>query len=93
MSRIVDLSLLTERQKEDMLLTWHSALSRIMGLIRDRLPMENRLRREIEEVVESAVDRRPFVAALARSNGEQLARDRARRYADRWVEWQEEVEA
>ncbi|HEV2166102.1 MAG TPA: hypothetical protein VGS23_03870 [Thermoplasmata archaeon] len=89
MSRVVDLSLLSRRELENLALTEHGLLARILKAIRDGTEEGWRLRREIEDIVDRAMDRRPLVAAYVRSSEAQIERARAERNAAQWERWLE----
>jgi hypothetical protein len=89
MTRYVDLAVLSRRELEDLLLTEHGALIRILGAIRTCTEPQWKVRREVERIVDEAVDRRPFVAAYARGIDVDRARIRTHRNAARWNRWGE----
>ena len=89
MTRYVDLAALSRRELENLLLTEHGALSRILAAVRDWTEPQWKVRREVERIVEEAVDRRPFVVAYTRGSEADLGRIRASRNAVRWVRWSE----
>ena len=89
MTRYVSLAALSRRELESLLLTEHGALSRILTAVRDWTEPQWKVRREVERIVEEAVDRRPFVVAYTRGSEADLGRIRASRNAVRWVRWSE----
>jgi hypothetical protein len=89
MTRYVDLAVLSRRELENLLLTEHGALVRILEAIRTCTEPQWKVRREVERIVEEAVDRRPFVAAYARGIDADRGRIRVQRNAVRWDRWGE----
>jgi hypothetical protein len=89
MTRYVDLAVLSRCELENLLLTEHGALVRILEAIRTCTEPQWKVRREVERIVEGAVDRRPFVAAYARGIDADRGRTRVQRNAVRWDRWGE----
>ena len=89
MTRHVELAALTRRELENLLLTEHGALSRILEAVRENTRPEWKVRREVERIIEEAVDRRPFVVAYARGMAADLSRINASQNAVRWARWSE----
>ena len=89
MTRQVPLATLTRRELENLLLTEHGALTRILEAVRENTRPDWKVRREVERVIGEAVDRRPFVVAYARGAEAELGRVRATRNAGRWARWSE----
>ena len=89
MTRHVQLDALTRRELENLLLTEHGALSRVLEAVRDNTRPEWRVRREVERIIEQAVDRRPYVVAYTRGAEVDLGRNRASRNTVRWARWSE----
>ncbi len=89
MTRYVDLATLSRRELENLLLTEHGALSRVLGAVRTCTEPDWKVRREVERIVEDATDRRPFVVAYVRGAEADLRRIRAGRNASWWVRWTE----
>ena len=89
MTRYVDLAALSRRELENLLLTELGALSRVLAAVRNCTEPQWKVRREVERIIEEAVDRRPFVVAYARGSEAYLDRVRASRNAIRWVLWSE----
>jgi hypothetical protein len=89
MTRYVELAALRRRELENLLLTEHGALARILEVVRTCTEPQWKVRREAERIVEEAVDRRPFRVAYARGVEADHARIRAERYAVRWGRWGE----
>ncbi|HEV2231664.1 MAG TPA: hypothetical protein VGV64_07790 [Thermoplasmata archaeon] len=87
--RTIDLALLSPRELQNLVLTEHGALGRVLAIVRQDLPEWHRVRRQIEELVETATDRRPFVAAYIRSADAQLDRERSERNLHQWSRWRE----
>jgi trehalose-6-phosphatase len=92
MSRYVELSSLSRRELENLLLTEHGALARVLEAVRSTTEPNWKVRREVERIIEEAVDRRPFVVAYARGSAVELSRTHARRNEAQWSRWGE-VEA
>jgi len=89
MTRQVELASLTRRELENLLLTEHGALSRVLEAVRENTKPEWKVRREVEQIIDQAVDRRPFVVAYTRGSEAELGRQRASRNAVRWARWPE----
>ena len=89
MTRHVLLAALTRRELENLLLTEHGALTRVLEAVRDNTRPEWKVRREVERIIDQAVDRRPFVVAYTRGAETELGRLRASRNAVRWSRWSE----
>lgn len=89
MTHYVDLAVLSRRELENLLLTEHGALARTLEAIRTCTEPQWRVRREVERIVEEAVDRRPFVVAYARGIDADRGRVRIHRNAERWDRWGE----
>ena len=87
MSRTVSLASLSRRELENLLLTEHGALARILDAVRNWIEPQRKVRREVERIVEEVLDRRPFVVAYSRGLEEDLGRRRASRNAVRWARW------
>jgi len=86
-THFVDLALLSRRELENLLLTEHGALARVLTAIRSATELQWNVRREVERIIEEAVDRRPFVFAYTRATEADLGRNRASRNAVRWSRW------
>ena len=89
MTRYVDLAALSRRELENLLLTEHGALARVLTAVRSSTEPQWKVRREVERIIEEAVDRRPFVVAYTRGAEADLGRIRASRNAVRWTRWSE----
>jgi len=89
MTRRVGLAGLTRRELENLLLTEHGALSRVLEAVRENTKPEWKDRSEVERIIDQAIDRRPFVAAFTRGEEADLGRLRASRNAVRWTRWSE----
>ena len=87
MTRMVLLSSLTRRELENLLLTEHGALTRVLDTIRTATEPTWKVRREVERIIGEAVDRRPFVVAYTRATESDRARVRTARNAVRWDHW------
>ena len=87
MTRTVSLASLSRRELENLLLTEHGALARILHAVRSWTEPQWKVRREVERIVEEALDRRPFAAAYTRGLEIDLGRIRACRNAVRWTQW------
>ncbi len=84
MTRVLDLSSLSRRELENLILTEHGALSRVLRAIRESTTEDWKVRRAVERIVEEAVDRRPFVVAYIRSGESKAAELAAQRNASYW---------
>jgi hypothetical protein len=92
MTHYVNLATLSRRELENLLLTEHAALSRILEAVRNYTEAQWKVRREVEQIVQETVDRRPFVVAYTRGAETDLERRQANRNAAQWNRWME-VEA
>jgi trehalose-6-phosphatase len=88
-TRYVDLAALSRRELENLLLTEHGALARILTAVRSCTEPEWKVRREVERIIEEAVDRRPFGVAYERGAAADLVHVRACRNSVRWTRWSE----
>jgi hypothetical protein len=88
-TRYVDLAALSRRELENLLLTEHGALARVLAAVRSCTEPQWKVRREVERIVDAAVDRRPFAVAYTRGAEADLGRLRACRNAGRWTRWSE----
>jgi len=88
-TRYLDLAALSRRELENLLLTEHGALARILTAVRSCTQPQWKVRREVERIVEEAVDRRPFVVAYERGTTADHGRVQACRNAVRWTRWSE----
>ena len=89
MTRYAVLAALSRRELENLLLTEHGALARILAAVRSCTEPQWKVRREVEHIVEEAVDRRPFVVAYERGRAADLGHIQASRNAVRWTRWSE----
>ena len=89
MTRYVVLAALSRRELENLLLTEHGALARVLAAVRSSTEPQWKVRREVERIIEEAVDRRPFVVAYTRGAEADVDRLRASRNAVRWTRWSE----
>ena len=89
MTRHVLHAALTRRELENLLLTEHGALTRVLEAVRDNTRPEWKVRREVERIIDQAVDRRPFVVAYTRGAETEIGHLRASRNAVRWSRWSE----
>lgn len=87
MTRQVELSSLSRRELENLLLTEHGALARILETVRSTTEPNWKVRREVERIVQEAVDRRPFVVAYERGVRSDVGRALAARNSARWSHW------
>jgi hypothetical protein len=81
------LSDLNRRQLEDLTLTTHGLLTRIIKLVRENTKPEWRLRRELEELIDETYDKRPLRESFVRGALDQRDADRAYINEERWREW------
>lgn len=87
MTRYVNLASFSRRELENLLLTEHGALARVLDAVRSWTEPQWKVRREVERIIEDALDRRPFAVAYVRGLEEDLDRIRACRNATRWFQW------
>jgi hypothetical protein len=88
-TRFVSLAALSRRELENLLLTEHGALARILAAVRSCTEPQWKVRREVERIIEEAVDRRPFAVAYERGTAADLSHIQASRNAVRWTLWTE----
>jgi hypothetical protein len=88
-TRHVALVSLSRRELENLLLTEHGALTRILEAVRENTRPDWKVRREVERIVEEAVNRRPFRVAYERAARTELDRARVAKHAAQWTEWRE----
>lgn len=90
MTRTLDLSLLTRKQLEDLLLTEHGALTKVLQAVREKCRPDWSVSRAVEKVVAEATDARPFLVAYTRSIGsvveERDLANAARRNDAQWAQ-------
>jgi len=84
---ILKLADLNRRELENLLLTEHGLLRRILDVIREGTKPEWKVRRDIEQLLEDAYDKRPFRVALVRGMVTSRERDRAYRNEESWRGW------
>ncbi len=89
MTRVVHLAALSRREIENLLLTEHGALSRVLEAVRTHTEPQWKVRREVERIVQEAVDRRPFVVAYTRGLETEIERRRSDHNAAQWARWME----
>ncbi|HEV2449658.1 MAG TPA: hypothetical protein VGU43_04515 [Thermoplasmata archaeon] len=87
MSAEVDLESLTRRELENLMLTEHGALTRILEAVRMYSEPGWKVRREVERIVKEAADRRPFAVAFQRSADATLSELRSDSNERRWRQW------
>jgi hypothetical protein len=87
MSAEVELSMLNRRELENLILTEHGALTRILEAVRSSTDPNWKVRREVERIVQETADRRPFIVAFRRSAESEVATRRSGLNARRWREW------
>ena len=89
MPTYLNLSDLSRRELENLLLTVHSAYLLTLSAVREQTDPAWKVRREVERIAQETTDRRPFVRAFVRF--EETRRDRGRTTANaaRWNLWQE----
>ena len=92
MPAYLNLSDLSRRELENLLLTVHSSYLRTLAAVREQTDPAWKVRREVERIAQETTDRRPFVRAFIRFEENRLDRGRTAANAARWGRWQE-VEA
>lgn len=92
MTRQVEPAGLSRRELENLLLTEYGALSGILRAVRDFTDPQWKVRREVERIVEEAVDRRPFIVAYVRAAEVDRTPRHTARNAARWGKWREGAE-
>ena len=89
MTGVVALATLSRRELENLLLTEHGALSRVLEAVRTYTEHQWKVRREVERIVQEAVDRRPFAVAYTRGLETEIERRRSDHNAAQWARWME----
>lgn len=87
MSATLDVTLLSRRELENLLLTSHGALQRILRVVRETTGTGWKVRREVEKIAEETTDRRPFTIALVRLTESRGSEIRAERNERVWEQW------
>ena len=89
MPAYLNLSDLSRRELENLLLTVQGAYLRTLEAVRTHAESSWRVRREVERIAQETVDRRPFARAFIRFMETRLERARGAANAARWDRWQE----
>ena len=89
MPAYLNLSDLSRRDLENLLLTVHGAYLRTLETVRTLTEPSWKVRREVERIAEETVDRRPFARAFVRFTETRLERARGAANAAWWDRWQE----
>jgi len=89
MTHYVSLAALNRQELENLLLTEHAALSAVLEAVRSHTETRWKVRREVERIIQEAVDRRPFVVAYTRGAEADLERHRVNRNMALWSRWME----
>ena len=89
MPAYLNLSDLSRRELENLLLTVQGAYLRTLEAVRTHTEPSWKIRREVERIAEETVDRRPFLRAFVRFTETRLERARGAANAAWWDRWQE----
>jgi hypothetical protein len=89
MPAYLNLSDLSRRELENLLLTVQGAYLRTLEAVRTHTEPSWKIRREVERIAQETVDRRPFVRAFVRFTETRLERSRGAANAAWWDRWQE----
>jgi hypothetical protein len=89
MPAYLNLSDLSRRELENLLLTVQGAYLRTLDTVRTLSEPSWKVRREVERIAQETADRRPFVRAFVRSTENRLERVREAANAAWWDRWQE----
>lgn len=84
----LNLSDLSRRELENLLLTVHSAYLRTLQVVRTHAEPGWKVRREVEQIAVETAARRTLTLALVRSVAGRQARTRGEVNAARWQRWQ-----
>jgi hypothetical protein len=84
----LNLSDLSRRELENLLLTVQSAYLRTLEAVRTHAEPNWKVRREVERIAQETVDRRPFARAFVRFTETRLERARGAANAAWWDRWQ-----
>ena len=87
MPAYLNLSDLSRRELENLLLTIQGAYLRTLQAVRTHAETGWKVRREVERIAEETVDRRPFAQAFVRVTESRLERARVAANAVRWECW------
>ncbi len=89
MPAYLNLSDLSRRELENLLLTVQGAYLRALQAVRTHAEPGWKVRREVERIAEETVERRPFAQAFVRLTETRVERARVAANAVRWESWQE----
>jgi hypothetical protein len=89
MPAYLNLSDLSRRELENLLLTVQGAYLRTLDAVRTLAEPSWKVRREVERIAQETVDRRPFARAFIRFTETRLERARGAVNAAWWDRWQE----
>ena len=88
MPTYLDLSVLSKRELENLLLTVHAAYLRTLRAVRENTEPSWKVRREVERIAEEMADRRPFTRAFVRVVEVREVQVRSAANAARWGRWE-----
>jgi hypothetical protein len=80
----LNLSALSRRELENLILTTHGALRRVLEAVREHTEETWAVRREVERIVAEHVDQRPFRVAFRRAVATDSDRREALQNEERW---------
>jgi len=89
MPAYLNLSDLSRRELENLLLTVQGAYLRTLEAVRTHAEPNWKVRREVERIAQEAIDRRPSVLAFVRFTETRLERGRGAANAAWWDRWKE----
>jgi hypothetical protein len=89
MPAYLNLSELSRRELENLLLTVQGAYLRTLDAVRIHAEPRWKVRREVERIAQETVDRRPFARAFVRFTETRQERAREAANAAWWDRWQE----
>jgi hypothetical protein len=89
MPAYLNLSDLSRRDLENLLLTVQGAYLRTLEAVRTHAEPDWKVRREVERIAQETADRRPFVRAFVRFTETRLERAQGAANAAWWDRWQE----
>ncbi|MGA3023091.1 MAG: hypothetical protein ABSE66_09920 [Thermoplasmata archaeon] len=87
MTQTLRLADLSRRELENLILTEHGALKRVLEAVREHTEPGWTVRRKVEEIIEEARDRRPFKIAIERAEATDRSKEAADRNGERWSRW------
>ncbi len=88
MPNYLDLSVLSRRELENLLLTVQGAYLRTLRSVRENTERGWKVRREVEQIAEETTARRPFTRAFVRAVEVRAGRAHSAANAAKWRRWE-----